>query len=75
MRFSLAQSLTDALLLRDMATEFFDVTASLLSLRGGALDILHVGPISEMNDGNNRNRGGERKEADVANKPRDEPGR
>ena len=75
MRFSLAQSLTDTLLLRDMATQFFDVTAGLLSLRGGAFDILHVGPISEMNNGNNRNRRGERKEADVANKPRDEPGR
>src|SRR2546422_1754144 len=75
MLFSLAQRLTDALLLCDMAVEFFDVTARLLRLRGGVFDILHVGAIGEVDDGDNRNRGGESKEADVANDARDDSDR
>src|SRR5881296_2881236 len=71
MLFRFAQGLTDALLFREVAIELFNVLARLLGLRGSALDVLHVSPVREVNDGNNGYRGGERKESDVADESRD----
>ena len=70
--FRFAQSLTDARLLGDVAIQFLNVTARLLGLRGRALDVLHIGPICEINDRDDRNGRAESKEADVADEARDE---
>ena len=72
MLFRFTQGLADAFLLGDVAIQFLNVPARLLGLRGGRFDVLHIGPICEIDDRHDRNGGAERKEADVADEPRDD---
>ena len=74
MFFSFAQSLTDAFLLSDMAIQFLDVKARLLRLGGGGFDVLHIRPVSEINDDDDGNRCAESEEPNVTDKTRDNSG-
>src|SRR5215471_10014341 len=73
--FSFAQGLADPLLLGDVPVQLFNVTSRLFCLRGCAVNVLHVSPVSKINNGNDGNRRAKGKEADVAYEARHYPGR
>src|SRR4051812_4838629 len=74
MFFSFAEGFTDAFLFRDMAIQFLDVLARLFGLCCGAVDVLHVGPVSEIDNRDDWDRRHESKKAYVSDEARDDRG-